>query len=176
MSLDLLEKKAQITSFDKTEFRNTLGGFATGVTVVTAKDLDGEGYVGMTANSFNSVSMDPPLVLWSIGRNARSLSAFEQASNFAIHILAEDQIDVSNHFATQQDDKFAEADYREGIEGVPVLNGCSIVLQCKTKMLYDGGDHTIIVGEVLGFENNDKSGLAFSKGKYSIIKTHPDVE
>ena len=89
-------------AFDTREFRSCLGSFTTGVTVVTSKDLD-QGYVGVTANSFNSVSMDPPLVLWSLGKSARSLPAFEAAKYFAINILASDQMDISNHFATQQE-------------------------------------------------------------------------
>lgn len=163
-------------AFNKIEFRNALGIFATGVTVVTAKDAGGSGYVGITANSFNSVSMDPPLVLWSIGKSARSLPAYEAAGYFAINILASDQIEISNHFATQQPDKFDSIDFQNGIGDVPLLKGCAAVFQCKTKMMYEGGDHIIFVGEVLDFEQFDKPGLVFSEGKYALSQPHPTIK
>jgi 4-hydroxyphenylacetate 3-hydroxylase, reductase component len=163
-------------AFNNIEFRNALGNFATGVTVITARDLGDKGYVGITANSFNSVSMDPPLVLWSIGKSARSLPAYEKAGYFAINVLAADQVDISNRFATRQADKFNAIDFRTGVEGLPILNGCAAVFQCQTNMMYEGGDHIIFVGEVLEFESVDKPGLVFSKGKYALSQPHPALK
>ena len=105
--------------FDALKFRNALGNFATGVTVVTAKDTN-NGYVGTTASSFNSVSMDPPLILWSIDKGARALESYEQAEHFVVNVLAADQVSVSNHFARQQEDKFKDMDYSLSEYGVPV--------------------------------------------------------
>ena len=162
-------------AFDAREFRSCLGNFTTGVTVVTSKDL-GQGYVGVTANSFNSVSMDPPLVLWSLGKSARSLPAFEAAKHFAINILAADQMDVSNHFATQQENKFNSVNFESGIGDVPLLTGCAATIQCETSMVYEGGDHIIFVGEVIDYDDFDKPGLAFSKGKYALSQPHPSLK
>ena len=161
-------------AFDPRQFRNALGRFATGVTIVTAPDGEG-GYVGTTASSFNSVSVDPPLILWSIDNGARSLPAYEQAEHFVVNILAADQVELSNHFARQQEDKFAEVDYELDEQGVPVLEGCSAYFHCKTRYLYEGGDHTIIVGEVIRFDATDRDGLLFHQGRYSVSDVHPAV-
>ncbi len=160
--------------FDARQFRTALGQFATGVTVVTAPDGE-NGYIGTTASSFNSVSMDPPLILWSIDNSARSLPAYEQAEYFVVNVLAADQVGLSNHFARQQEDKFADLDYDLNTHGVPVLRGCSAYFHCKTRYMYEGGDHTIIVGEVLQFEASDRDGLLFHQGRYSVSDAHPVV-
>ena len=160
------------TSFDPREFRTALGQFATGVTIVTAPDGEG-GFVGTTASSFNSVSVDPPLILWSIDKGARSLPAYEKAEHFVINILAADQVTLSNHFARQQEDKFADVEYALNSKGVPVLKGCSAYFHCKTRYQYEGGDHTIIVGEVVQYDNKDRDGLLFHQGRYSISDAHP---
>nr|ABZ79367.1 MoxB [uncultured bacterium] len=158
--------------FDAFKFRNALGNFATGVTVVTAKDTN-NGYVGTTASSFNSVSMDPPLILWSIDKGARALESYEQAEHFVVNVLAADQVSVSNHFARQQDDKFKDMDYSLSEVGVPVLSGCSAVFECKTAFQYEGGDHIIIVGEVLNFKTTDRNALLFHNGAYAVSEYHP---
>jgi 3-hydroxy-9,10-secoandrosta-1,3,5(10)-triene-9,17-dione monooxygenase reductase component len=158
--------------FDPREFRSALGQFATGVTVVTAPDGKG-GYVGTTASSFNSVSVDPPLILWSIDNGARSLPAYEKAEYFVVNILAADQVTLSNHFARQQPDKFVGVDYDLNAHGVPALRDCSAWFHCKTRYMYEGGDHTIIVGEVLQYNNNNRNGLLFHRGRYSISDAHP---
>jgi flavin reductase (DIM6/NTAB) family NADH-FMN oxidoreductase RutF/DNA-binding MarR family transcriptional regulator len=158
--------------FDPREFRNALGQFATGVTVVTAPDGEG-GYVGTTASSFNSVSVDPPLILWSIDNGARSLPAYEQAEHFVVNILAADQVTLSNHFARQQPDKFVDVDFDLNAQGVPALRDCSAWFHCKTRYMYEGGDHTIIVGEVLQYDNNHRDGLLFHQGRYSVSDAHP---
>lgn len=164
------------TVFDKVAFRSALGNFATGVTVVTASDETGQ-WVGITANSFNSVSLEPPLILWSLNRSAWSLPSFEQADHFVVNVLAEDQIDLSNRFATQgQIDKFDGVSNFRGLGGAPVLTGCTVSFQCKKKFTYDGGDHLIFVGEVVDFESSDKPGLLYYKGEYAVSRSHPEAK
>ena len=169
-----VERSAETFDFDARQFRSALGQFATGVTVVTAPDGE-NGYIGTTASSFNSVSMDPPLILWSIDNSARSLPAYEQAEHFVVNVLAADQVGLSNHFARQQEDKFADLDFDLNAHAVPVLRGCSAYFHCKTRYMYEGGDHTIIVGEVLQFEASDRDGLLFHQGRYSVSDAHPVV-
>lgn len=150
--------------FDPKTYRNALGQFATGVTIITTRESAG-GAVGVTANSFNSVSLDPPLVLWSLARSARSMAAFEQASQFAVHILASDQDHLANLFASRVDDKFGGLDI--GSDGPPRIDGCSARLVCTTRHMYDGGDHVIMVGEVMDYESEGKSPLLFHSGSYA---------
>src|SRR5271155_3643349 len=123
--------------FDSREFRSALGAFTTGVTVVTAVGPDGA-RVGVTANSFNSVSLDPPMILWSLAKSSRSLAVFEQAAYWAVHILAAHQDDLSNHFAKSGADKFAGLDTETGAGGVPLLKDYATRLQCKTAFMYEG--------------------------------------
>lgn len=153
-------------SIDSREFRNALGSFATGVTVVTCKDADGNP-VGATASSFNSVSMDPPLILWSVTKSIHSANAFINAEDFVINVLSADQMETSNGFARSGEDKFAGADTEEGIGGVPMLKDCVTRFQCKTWATYDGGDHEIIVGEVKAMDTSDREGLVFYRGGYA---------
>ncbi len=155
--------------FDSRDFRRTLGQFPTGVTVITARNPEGEP-VGVTANSFNSVSVDPPLVLWSVDRTALSAKAFEQAEYFAINVLSIEQVEMSNRFASKSDNKFAGVNFQNGIGESPLLNDCAAQFQCKTWQLYDGGDHIIVVGEVLKYaRNEDVSPLVFSQGAYAEV-------
>jgi len=158
------------TPFDPRAFRNTLGQFPTGVTVITARNASGDP-IGVTASSFNSVSIDPPLILWSVDKITSSADTFEQAEYFAVNVLASSQVDLSNHFASRNDDKFADISFETGVSGVPLLEGCAAQFQCKTWNLYDGGDHTIIVGEVLEYQCDESaSPLVFAKGSYAEIK------
>ncbi|WOE74584.1 enoyl-CoA hydratase-related protein [Alterisphingorhabdus coralli] len=154
-------------SFDPRTFRDALGQFATGVTIVTARSEDGTP-VGVTANSFNSVSLDPPLVLWSLAKTSRCMPVFETAEEFAVHILASDQDDLSNRFASRTEDKFAGLNVGE--TGLPLLEGCTARFRCKTRHAYEGGDHIIFVGEVVGFEHDDKPPLLFHGGDYADKK------
>ena len=163
-------------AFDPREFRNALGAFATGVTVVTTAAPDGS-RAGVTANSFNSVSLDPPMILWSLARNSRSLAVFERALHWAVHILAADQDHLSNHFAKSAADKFAGLEIETGIGGIPLLKDYATRLQCRTAFKYEGGDHVIFVGEVLSFDRRDVAPLVFHGGKYALAarKTEPRV-
>jgi 3-hydroxy-9,10-secoandrosta-1,3,5(10)-triene-9,17-dione monooxygenase reductase component len=149
------------------EFRKVLGTFTTGVTIVTTRAQDGQP-VGVTVNSFNSVSLQPPMVLWSIAKNARSLKAFESSEFWAVHILSAAQESLSNQFAKSGAEKFAGVDTEQGYACIPLLKGCTARLQCKNSLRYDGGDHVIFLGEVIGFEHDAITPLVFQHGKYAV--------
>lgn len=161
-------------SFDAVAFRNALGSFTTGVTVVTTH-CQTSGDVGLTANSFNSVSLSPPMVLWSLAKSAFSVDAFKAAEFFAVHILSEDQQSLSNQFARKGADKFSGLTLGRGPGEVPLLEDCSARFLCKTAYQYEGGDHIIFVGEVLDFSHHQKLPLLFFGGQYSQIQK-PDAD
>jgi flavin reductase (DIM6/NTAB) family NADH-FMN oxidoreductase RutF len=146
--------------FDSRELRRALGAFVTGVTVVTTIDEDGR-FHGVTANSFSSVSLDPPLVLWSLAVTSQSHPVFFKAERFAVNILAEDQIELSNRFAKSSREKFAGLEVDIGLGGVPLLRGCSARLQCHAFSRLAGGDHTIYVGEVDSIDRAERKSLVF---------------
>ena len=139
--------RASAPSFSTPDFRAALGMFATGVTIVTARRADGT-LVGLTANSFNSVSLRPPLVLWSLARAAGSLPAFYRGSHYAINILAADQRELAERFASKDVDRFAGLKLREGSGGAPIIEGAAAVFECFNRSRYEEGDHIIFVGEV----------------------------
>jgi flavin reductase (DIM6/NTAB) family NADH-FMN oxidoreductase RutF len=139
--------QARTPTFSSLEFRAALGMFATGVTIVTARGPDGAP-VGLTANSFNSVSLTPPLVLWSLSRRAGSMAAFSAGSHYAINILAADQHALAERFASKSVDRFAGVAWHEGAAGAPVIDGAVAVFECFNRSRYDEGDHVIFVGEV----------------------------
>ena len=147
------------------KIRKAFGCFATGVAVATTVDRDGR-RVGMTISSFNSVSIDPPLVLWSIGNDSLSYDAFTQSEHFAVIVLAEHQQDLSVRFAARGGDKFAGLDCKEGLNGVPILPEFAACFECSTEHRYEGGDHVIIVGRVLRFEDRELEPLIFYRGDY----------
>ena len=155
-------------SFTQSELRNALGSFATGVTIITALGKNGQ-KVGMTANSFNSVSLTPPLILWSIGKSTNCFEDFIAAEAFAVHILAQDQQELSNRFATTGVDRFAELACTKGVLGTPILPHYSTCFQCKMSHQYEGGDHIIMLGEVMEFTDNQHQPLLFHRGKYRNI-------
>jgi flavin reductase (DIM6/NTAB) family NADH-FMN oxidoreductase RutF len=146
-------------------FRQALGQYATGVTIVTARAADGTP-VGLTANSFSSLSLEPPLVLWSLDRTARSREVFEAAGHFAIHVLGADQLDLSRHFASKAVSKFSGLQVELGHGGVPLLGGCAARFQCRKFNAVDGGDHRIYIGEVLEFDHCACDPLLFHCGQY----------
>jgi len=152
-------------AFTDREFRNALGAFATGVTVVTAVAADGVP-CGMTANSFTALSLQPPLVLWSIARGSPSAPTFLAAEHFAISILAADQIDVSRRFSRPNADKFATVATLRGIGGVPLIGGAVAHFECRMEQHYEGGDHIIIIGRVLRLTSNPAPSLMFCSGRY----------
>ena len=154
---------------DPREFRSALGQFATGVTVITALDDQGQPR-GITANSFSSVSLDPMLVLWSLGRGASAFEVFSQAEHFAINVLTLEQQVLSNHFATNDHEQFKGIACSNGRAGVPVLDGCAAVFECETEHRCDGGDHVILVGRVEGFSYRDGARpLIFHGGRYARL-------
>lgn len=154
-------------TFDPKDFRHALGSFATGVTIVTARAESGEP-VGITANSFNSVSLDPPMVLWSLARNARSLSVFAGAKHWNVHVLANDQESLSNRFARAGEDKFGGLELDAGRTDAPLIPGCSARFQCRTAFQYDGGDHVIFVGEVIDYDRTASPPLLYVTGGYAL--------
>lgn len=139
--------KAQPPCFSRQEFRSALGMFATGVTIVTATTAEGRA-IGLTANSFNSVSLDPPLVLWSLSRAAASLPAFSTGSHYAINILAADQKLLAERFALKGADRWGGVEYKLGSGGAPLLPGAAATFECFNRSRYEEGDHVIFVGEV----------------------------
>lgn len=153
---------------DSKTFRQCLGRFATGVTVVTCTDSDGNP-CGITANSFSSVSLDPPLVLWNIAKVSNSLRAYLNAPRFAINVLADDQRDVSSHFAKSDHTLFDNIEYSISDDGVPILPGTIATFECRTHEIHDCGDHHIIVGEVTGFKASEGNPLLFYGGAYRNI-------
>jgi len=156
------------TVFDSQAFRRALGNFATGITVITARSPKGE-LVGLTANSFNSVSLDPPLILWSLDKRSSNLEAFCEASHFAVNILAADQMHLSNQFARPSDDKFAGLEYREGLGGAALLPDCAATFECSRYQVVDAGDHFILIGKVEQFEAEGRAPLCYHQGGYSIV-------
>lgn len=150
---------------DLGEFRRALSCFATGVAVVTTIDEDGEP-VGMTVSSFNSVSLDPPLVLWSIANDAQSYDSFMKADYFAVNVLTMEQQHLSSRFATKGINKFDGLDCREGLHGAPILPEYAACFECSTEHRYEGGDHKIIVGRVLHLEDRETDPLIFYRGRF----------
>ena len=140
-------RRAQPPSFSSQEFRAALGMFATGVTIVTARTADGQ-IIGLTANSFNSVSLDPPLVLWSLAQAAASLPAFRAGSHYAINVLANDQKPLAERFALKGTDRWSGVSFTDGLAGSPLLTGAAAAFECFNRSRYDEGDHVIFVGEV----------------------------
>jgi flavin reductase (DIM6/NTAB) family NADH-FMN oxidoreductase RutF len=162
---------SDVRLFDSQDLRRVLGSFVTGVTVVTTTDDEGR-FHGVTANSFSSVSLDPPLVLWSQAVKSLSHPVFYKAESFAVNILAEDQIELSKRFAKSSPEKFAGIDLDIGADGVPLLRGCSARLQCRVVSRLPGGDHTIYVGEVHAIDRDERKPLVFGGGKYLLTGPH----
>ena len=159
---------------DPKEFRNALGQFATGVTIVTTMDEDKP--IGVTASSFNSVSLDPPLVLWSLAKTARSMPAYQTSGGFNVHVLASHQDDLSNQFARPSDNKFEGVDWQKCDNGFPLLPECAALFRCRTTFQYEGGDHIIFVGEVIDFNRADLPPLLFHSGRYADKKVKLEEE
>ena len=158
--------RALAPSFSTQHFRSALGTFATGVTIVTARDSSGQS-VGLTANSFNSVSLSPPLVLWSLARSAGSMPAFARGSHYAINILSADQRALAERFASKTVDRFSGVAFREGAGGAPILEGACAVFECFNRSQYEEGDHIIFVGEVERCEQREGAlPLIFHGGRY----------
>lgn len=159
-----------MTRHDTRALRNAFGSFMTGVTVVTAHDAEGVP-LGFTANSFTSVSLDPALVLVCLANSSRNYDALVTAHGFAVNILAEDQIEVSNTFARPVEDRFATVDWRAGPNGAPILGGVSAWFDCKMHKTVNAGDHVILIGEVMAFDTTATPGLGYASGAYVTPST-----
>ncbi|MDA5093770.1 flavin reductase [Aliiroseovarius sp. KMU-50] len=154
-----------MTEIDPRALRNAFGAFMTGVTVVTTKDTEGNP-VGFTANSFTSVSLDPPLVLVCLANTSSNYETFSATQGFAVNILSEGQIEVSNTFARPVEDRFAAVDWLDGPHGSPVFVGTSAWFDCSMFNTIDAGDHLILIGKVEAFENDTAPGLGYARGAY----------
>lgn len=164
MGADLHQKKPNPE--DQRSLRTALGQFATGVTAIVGRDQAGE-LVGLTANSFTSVSLDPPLVLWSLRQASRCYPAFRTCGHFVINVLAADQIDVARRFSAPVADRFGGLSWMPSpVSGLPVIEGVAAWFDCKTLNFYDAGDHTIFVGEVSCFSHAERAPLLFHAGSY----------
>ncbi|WP_018605442.1 flavin reductase family protein [Uliginosibacterium gangwonense] len=152
-------------SFDATTFRRTLGMFATGIAVITARARDGKP-IGLTISSFNSVSLEPPLIVWSLANNSTLREELENCSHYAINVLAKNQQDISNLFASKAEDRFAKLTWEDGLGGAPVLEGCCAVFEVRNTQRYPGGDHVIFIGEVERCDKAEHEPLVFFGGKY----------
>jgi flavin reductase (DIM6/NTAB) family NADH-FMN oxidoreductase RutF len=167
-----LNMSAGASPGDTRLLRHALGCFGTGVTIVTCEGPGGQLF-GVTANSFSSVSLDPPLVLWSIANRSASRDAFVTASHFAVHVLRAGQISLSNQFA-RPGDKYAGVAYSRNEHAVPVLSEYVARFECASHRVYEGGDHTILLGRVERFDFNDAEPLLFVQGEYAAASLHPD--
>jgi flavin reductase (DIM6/NTAB) family NADH-FMN oxidoreductase RutF len=157
--------------FSPQGFRTALGRFATGVTIVTARTADGQ-LLGLTANSFNSVSLDPALVLWSLGNKSASLDAFLKAEHYAINVLSVAQKNLAERFASKVSERFEGASYTIGLGGAPVFTGNAASFECSNRSRYPEGDHVIFVGEVLRCAwEAEQSPLLYHGGKF--FTEHP---
>lgn len=178
---------ARAPNFDSAHFKAALAQFATGVTIITTRAVDAQGQphlVGFTASSFNSVSLDPPLVLWSLSRAAGSLAVFRDNTHYAVNVLASDQIELSRRFGSRGDplesdqgialDRFEGIALRAGFRGAPVLEGCCAWFECFNRSRYEEGDHVIFVGEVERCGFADCEPLIFQGGGYHMTQPHPD--
>ena len=164
-----METSAHGPGFSDKAFRMALGEFATGITVVTAPASDGPP-VGFTVNSFSSVSLDPPLILFSVARDLNRFDAMDAADAFVVNVLTSEQEHLSNQFASSKGDKWADVEYREGDGGCPILAETLATFECVPWAKYDGGDHVIFVGEVKRFSLSDAKGaLLYFRSRYAAV-------
>jgi len=158
-------KRAMAPEFDSRHFRNALSQFATGVTVITTR-LDNGNFFGLTASSFNSVSLDPPLVLWSLSTKATSLPLFTGNSHYVINVLAADQALLGEQFARRIENRFEGVDFTLSHTGLPIIKGVAAWFECHNRSRYPEGDHVIFVGEVERCEVDPKPPLIFHGGRF----------
>lgn len=164
-----------MNQIDGMALRKALGAFPTGVTVMTTLDATGRA-CGMTVNSFSSVSLDPPLVLWSQALSSRSYTVFRDAERFVVNILSEHQVQVSRQFSTPSDDRFRNVAFRSGLGGVPVIGSCAANLECVKVSAHPEGDHVIYIGRVVRLERSGQRPLVFGNGRYLVAREHEQME
>jgi flavin reductase (DIM6/NTAB) family NADH-FMN oxidoreductase RutF len=163
-----------MTQIDPRALRSAFGTFMTGVTVVTALDHN-NAPVGFTANSFTSVSLDPPLLLVCLAKSSSNYSTLTESTGFAVNVLAEGQIDLSNTFARPSEDRFADVPWTPGPFGAPILSGVTAWFDCSLHKVVDGGDHVILMGEVQHFDATPTPGLGYARGAYVTAATAADA-
>jgi len=165
-----------VSAPDPRLLRNALGRFATGIAVVTTCTAKGK-REGVTVNSFSAVSLNPPLILWSIRNEASSLPAFMESGNFAVNVLAREQVGLSHHFATPRADKFDGIDHGEGLGGCPLLEETLALFECRLDRAIPAGDHQILIGRILRASHDDSAApLLFSSGRYAVAAPLPDTD
>ena len=157
------------SELDPQLFRHALSQFATGIVVITTQGVQGQ-RVGVTANSFNSISLHPPLVLWSLAKKSSNLHTFSEAPFYGVSVLAADQLDLAIHFATFKGDRFAGLLVQEGLGGCPLIPNALAHFECRVKSRYDEGDHIIMVGEVLQCAFREGDALVYHSRKYSELR------
>lgn len=163
--------RADLRPCDPALYRAVMGSFPTGVTVMTA---GGDGLrCGVTASSFNTVSLDPPLILWSLGLKAPSLANFRESGHFAVNVLAAGQKDIALQFARPAADKFAGIETFTGVTGAPLIRGALAHVECRVWSRYPGGDHEIMLGEVVALRRGDGAPLVFSGGAFHGLTSLP---
>ncbi len=163
--------EAGAPSDDTRAYRRALGHFATGVTIITANS--GSHLGSLTANSFSSVSLDPPLIQWALGKSSHSLSVFESAGHFVVNVLAADQSDLASHFARSGGEKFAGIPWAPGIGESPMLPGVAAVFECSRHSMIEAGDHYIVIGKVERFARYDRPLLLFANGRFGLAVDFP---
>lgn len=159
---------APLDAIEPQVLRVALGRFTTGVTIVTCLEAAGSP-VGLTANSFQSLSLSPPLILWSLRRSSASLPAFEAANHFTVNVLAESQVDLSRRFASPSADKFRAGVWSAGLGGAPVLAGCAAVLECERVDARAVGDHVLFIGQVCRLFESPLPPLVYQSGHYRLL-------
>ncbi|MCE2517577.1 MAG: flavin reductase family protein [Alphaproteobacteria bacterium] len=155
-------------TIDPQELRRCFGSFMTGVTIVTSHDATKKP-IGFTANSFTSVSLDPPLLLVCIDNKSDNISAYTNGAGFAVNVLAADQHDLSNRFASPIDDRFADIDWSVSAAGHPIFNDTAAYFDCTLDQTVAAGDHTVLIGRIENCSTSGKAGLGYSSGKYFTL-------
>lgn len=169
MSIALDDSTDGRPPIDSATFRKALGSFVTGVTVMTARH--GQEIAGITVNSFNSLSLDPPLVLWSLALAAPSIRIFRTADVFAVNILSDGQHDLARQFARPAENKFAGVSYDDGLHGVPLIEDAASHIECRVEQRHSGGDHELMIGRVLRVTSHDRPPLAYLRGDFGTFLT-----
>jgi flavin reductase (DIM6/NTAB) family NADH-FMN oxidoreductase RutF len=163
------------SDIDPLDLRRAFGRFGTGVTVITTRAQDGTP-VGITANSFNTVSLVPPIVLWSLAAISPSLALFRASGHFAVNVLTLDQIELSRQFSRSSPDKFAGVAYTDGLHGAPIISSCAATIECTLVSEQVVGDHVLFLGQVQRYAHENAAPLLFFNGKYmqgTDLPSHP---
>jgi len=169
MSADGRHADSGAPAFDQRQLRDALAQFATGVTIVCAR-ADGGRYVGFTANSFNSVSLDPPLILWSLSQRSASLAAFERADRYSVNVLATAQVGLARRFSRPHADRFEGVAYALGWAGAPLIDGCVAWFECSHHAKHRAGDHVVFIGDVRACARGQGRGLVFHEHGYATTQ------